>query len=151
MSDFYLNLSNFGQTVTKLKEFRGSVQRRINASATNYAATPMLASAKQKAPVKTGTLKRSLIKVTRKYHHAGVVMTLVGVDKDAEAIVNGRLLRPVKYAHLVERGTRDTAAKPFMRPAFWTNHMAATSRFVQKLRFGVRKEIDRLSTIGKQP
>jgi HK97 gp10 family phage protein len=30
---------------------------------------------------------------------------------------NGQLRNPTRYAHLVEKGTRHSAAKPFLRPA----------------------------------
>jgi len=149
--NFQFTHVNAKQTSKKLKDFRGSVQRRINGSALNFAATPMLNAARSKASKETGALKRSLIKVSRKYHQAGVVMTLVGIDTAAEAIKDGKLRRPVKYAHLVEYGTAHHSARPFIRPAFASTKHIAKNRFFSKLKTAVKKEIDRLAAKGVKP
>ena len=67
--------------------------------------------AKQKCPVKTGTLKRS-------------IRPVVALEKDkAEIVAGGKagmvpgVGTPVEYAAYVELGTRKQAAQPYLRPA----------------------------------
>ncbi len=79
---------------------------------------------RQRAPVETGTLRRSLGQKAGR----GRARQYVVIGPRRQFFERGR--RPVKYAHLVEGGTRPhryktrkgqhpgARAKPFMRPAF---------------------------------
>jgi HK97 gp10 family phage protein len=128
-----------------LQAFRGSVQRRINGAALNFAATPMLSAARRLAPDDSGALKASMAKIRKAYHYAGQVMVIVGPDRHFIRYHKGKKRRPANYAHLVELGTSKTTARPFMRPAFDTTKFIAERRYLQKLRQGVKKETAKLA------
>lgn len=108
---------SFDQLEKNLGELVAKVERQGMREAARKAATPMLQAARAKAPVRTGTLKKSLaVKVkTFKRGKDSTVMAIIGPDRN---VVSEAGDKPVKYAHLVELGTQHSAAKPFLRPAF---------------------------------
>lgn len=104
------------------------------------AAREVRKDARQRTPVRTGLLKRSLdVKV--KTYPSGVVVGVVGpatgfkTDKATGKKVRTKLgekiketgINPVKYAHLVELGTKRSKARPFLRPALDANREKATA------------------------
>lgn len=98
--------------------------------------------AKRRVPVKSGMLKDSLhiggyTKRTPEYKKNGRYGALpkpVGSGKGFGVYIGSTL----PYAHLVERGTRRTSAKPFLRPAVDTKERV----LVKKTEEGVQKAID---------
>lgn len=78
------------------------------------AVEPMREAAAQKAPVRTGHLKHSIVaEVAERRHREGEAT--VGVYA---APGTGLGSQRSFYAHMQEFGTRHHAAQPFMRPAF---------------------------------
>lgn len=77
--------------------------------------------AKRRVPVKSGALRDSLhvggyTKLTPEYKPLGAYGALkgpIGKGKDKGVLIGTTL----PYAQLVERGTKRTAARPFLRPA----------------------------------
>ena len=99
------------------------VQRRVTRQAVNAAATPVLRSARAKAPNRSGLTKKSLGKKVKTYPQSGHVVALVGPKTNVVGEVDGKKHWPAKIAHLVEGGHINsdgstTAPHPFMRPAF---------------------------------
>jgi HK97 gp10 family phage protein len=99
------------------------LDRNVGRSA-RVAMKPVLAAAVNLVPVDDGDLKRSLIISNRK-NRAGNRSVRVGPDTktvvradDSGTIDLGKKKRPANYAHLVELGTVEAAAQPFLRPAF---------------------------------
>lgn len=97
----------------KLDELPDRVFRKVIKKASNRAMSPVLKTAKARAPKETGLLRKSLGKKSKVYKRAGVQVTLVGPRTGfrEEVMVEGPdgLMKdtrdPVKYAHLVEFGT----------------------------------------------
>lgn len=109
-----------------LAKLDGKMQRKFARTATRKSAGPMLKDARKRAPRKgsgkgaTGFLRRSLRLKGKAYK--GVFIVIIGARSEAQQTrPDGRIGKPVKYAHLVEFGTRTQAARPFMRPA-WDAH-----------------------------
>lgn len=98
------------------KKGRGIVQnvRRTKARAIENALVPTVAAARNRAPVDTGALKKSI--------HSDII----GETADT---VEGVLVADVYYAGYVEFGTRKMTARPYMRPAI-TETQANISKII---------------------
>ncbi len=98
-----------------------ATQRRIIRPAVTQALAPINKAAKRKAPVETGLLKKSIGKKVAVVRRTGDIWGGVGIRKGfkQEVTVDGKteMRNPINYAHLVEFGTKNQPAKPFLRPA----------------------------------
>lgn len=112
-----------------LKELGPRVAGRIGDRALKAAAKIIIREAKRLVPIRTGSLKRSI----------------VGVSSGRGRAANQRLVqigfrKPVsRRAHLTEFGTRHSSAKPFMRPALDSQHSAALTAMVEVLADGIAR------------
>ena len=98
--------------------------------------------AKERAPVRTGALKRHLhvggyTKLTPEYRRKGRYGSLPG-PKGQGRNIKMRIGTTLPYAHLVEHGTRHSRAKPFLRPALDANR----GRMLQVIRKKMDKVIE---------
>src|SRR5262245_9956684 len=139
-------LSGVLQALERLKQ---GARNRILRKALTQAARPMTKDARARAPRESGLLKKSIGSVTRT-DKKGFVLVVIGPRtgfKREVKIKKTRVFRqrgsrtvfvakptpdqlvmlrnPVKYAHLVELGTRFRRARPFLRPAFTSNEKGA--------------------------
>lgn len=141
----------FGIKITGEKELRrrlnrlaSAAQRKIVRPAVNVALTPVNKAAKAKAPVKTGTLKKSLGKRVKAYTRTGVVWGGIGPRSGFKWVDDkGHAHNPVNYAQLVELGTQHSAAQPFLRPALDERKAEVLTTLNQKVNEGIQREIRR--------
>jgi HK97 gp10 family phage protein len=123
-----------------LVEMKRSLRNRIIRKAITKASQPIMKSMKALAPRDSGLLRRSIGRRTKTTRRGEVVAVIgprskpsfkqqvrVGGKGKGKRMKGGRLVirNPVRYAHLVEFGTRHSRAKPFMRPAFDANQRQA--------------------------
>lgn len=129
---------SFDQLGANLNELVAKVEREGMRSAVRKAATPMLQQARANAPVRTGTLRESLkVKVkTFKRGKDSTVMAIIGPDRKARSEAGDR---PVKYAHLVELGTVNAPAHPFLRPAFDSTKEQSTQIYADNLKPAIQR------------
>ncbi|WP_312358130.1 HK97-gp10 family putative phage morphogenesis protein [Agrobacterium sp.] len=125
------------------------LKRRLNAipAAVKDAVTPALSKSgaeladtmRRLAPVKTGALRDSITvtlpgQATPPYSQPG---------GSAVALENQVLVTAgnsdVRYPHLVEYGTSDTAAQPFFWPAYRLNKKRLTTRIKRAIRKAVKE------------
>lgn len=105
----WVNIFGDVQVIKNLDRLKTSIQRKALKKAIAKGLVPIRNIARQNAPVDEGLLKKSIkAKVTR------MISGKVYVDPK---IVNEKGDKPAKYAHLVEMGTKNMNARPFMRPA----------------------------------
>lgn len=103
------------------------VQGKIARSASSKSMTPVNKAAKknlrQNGSVESGALVRSIGKKVKQYRTGGTTTTNVGprISSQYDVAWAGRIRKPKKYAHLVEFGTWQSRAKPFIRPALESN------------------------------
>lgn len=127
------------------REFRrlsGATQRRIVRRPLAAALTPILKAAKREVPKQTGSLKKSIGKVVRMFK--GAVWGGVGPRTGGEfAYVDDQGNRhvPANYAHLIEFGTMNTPAKPFLRSAYDKTRTIAFRILASGIMSNLRKEI----------
>jgi len=91
------------EAIEKLKQLKGSVQRRMLRRAMSAALVPMRREYKRAAPKDTGTLRRSVAKKVKVYP-SGRGVAIVGIKRGAKDAKTGR--NPEKYLHLVLFGHR---------------------------------------------
>ena len=103
-----VNITGMDEILKKLKKLPEKIQKRVLTGAVRAGAKPMIKEAKRLAPVKTGTLKKSIGVVKRR-------------SKDKNIIKFSIAPRNKKggwYGFFVEFGTTKMHAHPFMRPAY---------------------------------
>lgn len=141
------------QLLGKLQDLDKKVRKTVLRKATTAAGQVILKRARQgaKQVAELGLLSKSLGKKVKVYS-SGVAVAIVGPrssfrkpavrsrGKWAPAPVRpSGYADPVKYAHLVERGTYRTRAHPFIRPAIegTTAEVLAASESVLKRELGL--------------
>jgi len=130
-----LELTGDKALMRKLETLASTTQRAAVRPAANYAWTPVNKAAKRKAPVDTGALKKSIGKKAKTYGGSGVVWVGVGARVGEEYVKTddrGYKRKPWKYLHIVEWGSADQQAQPFLRPAFDENKDEAERRLIDK-------------------
>jgi HK97 gp10 family phage protein len=98
--------------------------KRAMRKALKAGAAQMIAAAKERAPVRTGALKTSITSSTKLSPKEEVGRTRI-----AASSVGDRRKGPARYALFQEFGTKNQAAKPFLRPAFDAANKAASEAF----------------------
>lgn len=121
------------------------VQRKVLRQAINAGSTVMMKAMRAKAPRESGLLAKSIGKKIRTYKKSGTILGVVGPRSDVVGTYQGKKRRPVKYAHLVEKGhiTKSgqfVPAHPFMRPAFDETQRQVQDSIKSKLAVGVVRE-----------
>jgi len=101
----------------KLKKLPLKAKEKLLTGAIRAGANTVRDEARQKAPVDTGLLKRSIqtIKGNIKYNRLYEVKFFVVTKSKIK--LRG-LQKSAFYAHMIEYGTIKMPAQPFMRPAF---------------------------------
>ena len=128
----------------------GSTQRRVLRPAIRSGASIVNKDAKQRVPVKTKALKKSLGVRMKTYSRNGVIVGVVGPRVGFRTVgENGRVNDPAKYAHLVELGhggPRPAPPHPFLRPALETNRRRVFSQIKRKTAQGIVKLAQKAGT-----
>lgn len=127
-----------------LKTLGDKVQKRILRGAVTAGARPIQRAAKTKAAKESGLLKKALgTKV--KANKNGTVTVRIGPRTNIEGTYKGRKRRPVRYAHLVEKGFIDAkgnfhAPQAYLGPAADEQAGAAINATAAKLSEGIARE-----------
>ena len=95
--------------IETLQKFPKNIQKNVMVGAVRAGANVIRDEARRKVPIKTGTLKKSIVSIQRKAKQ-GEIKFSVTPSKGGK--------NSGWYAHFVEFGTSKMTAKPFMRPAF---------------------------------
>ena len=131
--------------LSRLAAIQASVAKKLLKKAINGGTRTVLRAAKAAVPRKSGLLRRSLGRSVSVDRHTGAVTGTVGprkgygeqVTRDGRSIYSD----PIKYAHLVEFGTRPhgyrtrkgqhpgAKAYPFLGPA-WAQHKEAVRQAI---------------------
>lgn len=129
----------------QLDELGAVLAGKALAQAARKAFAPVLAAAQARAPVDTGLLRDSIkIAVQRPKNGDTVVVVGLKVAAAKGALKLGRkTLSPHWRWHFVELGTRNMAAKPFLRPALDSQAQAVVSSLTTELRASIDRAIRR--------
>ncbi len=141
------------KAIAKLPEV---LQQKVVVGATRAAASVIAADAKEKVPVRTGLLKKSIgvakakKRDTKNGHVKFYVVPKSKISFTAKVTVDGqsgKLKGKVNayYAHMVEFGTSKMAAQPFLRPAYENSADKSIKAFQAYALKRVDKEIAKLA------
>jgi len=121
----------------KFKTLVGKVQKKIARKAIRAGAKIVLADAKNRAPVLSGKLKKSLkVKAIKRSRSTIGVLVQTGTREKLNIPEGSKYYYPAA----VEYGHGGVAAKPFLRPALDTNADRALSTIQRELWNGIRIE-----------
>ncbi len=98
-----------------LKQFPKNIQKNVMTGAVRAGAKPIVKLSRELVPVEHGDLKKS-IRIKKRRIPKGSTMLKFSIHAGGNIRVNGESLRPY-YAHMIEFGTSQMSAQPFMRPA----------------------------------
>lgn len=126
-------------------ELPNRVQNRVMRGAMSAAANPIVKAARAKAPKRSGLTRKAIGKKVKTYRKNHVTVAIIGPRNDVRGRVKGKLHRPAKIAHLIERGkiNRDgtvTPPRPFIRPAYEQNEAESLRVMRTKLGEGIEHE-----------
>jgi HK97 gp10 family phage protein len=137
------------EAIRALQDVDKKLRKKLLRKAVNEASKIVLRAAKGYAPVKTRLLRRSLGRKVKVYSGTGAVVAWVGPRMGFRETVGTRtrgkrkgdpvFANPVKYAHLVERGTKRSRAIPFLGPAGESTQDAARDAMRKILIEGLEK------------
>ncbi len=114
-ADAVVEIKGFDELLAKLDNITRRIRNDILRDALNETGTWIAGLMKAGCPVDTGTLRKSLGRLTRKYHNGAVWVLVIGPNR---SVVKPIGVRATRYAHMVENGTVKMKAQPFMRPAW---------------------------------
>lgn len=143
-------LDGIAEARRNLQHLGEQMRKRILRKAVRAAAKLIEKAAKSHADASkdTGLLKKSIGTVVRVYRGGDKVIAVIGPRVGFRRVIDGRVMDPTKYAHLVENGVKPHAlgkgsslrkktqagqghpgfaAKPFLRPAIDGNKAAANA------------------------
>lgn len=130
-----------------LKGVRGSIKNKAIRISLNKAAAPIKADVVQTAPKRIGALQKSMRIRTRNYKDSAVWVAIIGPKSDYTRKRKGRLIRPVKYASIMEFGSKWIRGRHFIRRA----RAGASSRFSQVFCDELRRRLDELLPDRNKP
>lgn len=114
-----------------------NVQKRVLKGALRAGGRVIAKDAKQRVPVNTGTLKKSIKVVAGKSKQNGALV-FVTTSKGGGAKYDAF------YSHMIEFGTSKMPARPFLRPAFDTTQQETIKAIGDALEKGILKEAAKL-------
>ena len=122
------------------KELSDSAQRGVLRTALRQAAKPVVKEARRRVPVDTGLTKKA-------------IGTKVWLKKDSVATVMIGLRRGMKGSRhflvgLLELGTRNMPARPFLRPALDSQKNAAVTALAKALKARIDKVTAKVAQRG---
>lgn len=134
-----------------LKELDAALAELPKATAKNVlrrvgrkALEPMVAAARDGAPVKSGALRKSMKVASRlSKRQASLHRKMFKSDKASVELFAGASNLP--HAHLLEFGTVNIAPRPFMRPAWDGNHRGMLESIKTDLAIEIEKAAKRLA------
>lgn len=123
--------------------------KRVIRAALNASGKPIVKDARKTVPVRTGMLKKSLGTKTQIFPN-GDGVAIIGPragPKFLKVIKNAKgkevKIRPSRYGHLVELGTINQPARPFLRPALVSAKGKAFNAFAVQFDISLAKAVAR--------
>lgn len=154
------------EVIDRISELSGQVTQQALRRGLYAGARVFRDEARRRVPVRTASLKRSIVAQTRtirvgKDRIPAVVVTIArksfagqatarGTHRVAQGATGGRI-QPRRYAHLVEFGTVRAKPRPFMRPAADTKRREALAAVERVMREEVEKAARRAALKPRRP
>jgi len=107
MLQLKIDVQDVQPLVWKFDQLKGVVRRKILRRANVSSARPTLAEARKTSMFvdRSGLLRKALGLSTKTYS-SGIIVSVIGVNRNIRGIYKGKKRVPAEYAHLVELGHR---------------------------------------------
>lgn len=150
-SDVSLSMEGIEQLTRNLQEIGTKVAKRGPSAAVRAGGSAIVKEMRMRAPVETGSLKKSIGQKVKNYRRAGVVAAIIGARSKRYETRRG-MRNPAYYAHLIELGVKPHRlgrrggvhpgfnARPFMRPAWDAAAPRAREAVIDKMKDTLAKE-----------
>lgn len=136
--------------VTKnLNELIAKVERQGKRDALRKAGRPMIKAIKANAPVDSGNLRRSIKSKIRTSKKDEQVILTIGPDRNTKGTKDGKTVRAVKYANIVEFGSIHRSGTRFMTKAFMSTKMICFDIYHREVKAFIKKAGKKLSKTAK--
>ena len=135
MSNFKFQIQGAKELEQALKRLGPDLERKVAKSAVRAGATVIAKEARLNVPVESGTLRNSIRVVTRSKRVGDAVASVVTRSGKKWRSKN----MDAWYAPLVEFGTKNRPATPFMRPALDTKGGEAIKRMSEVIQKRIAK------------
>lgn len=138
------DLKNIEQMQKKLRQLGTRKALRAPSSAVRAGSSVIIKAARRLVPIDTGTLKKGITQKVKNYRRSKLSISTFGA-RNRKVLTKEGYKNPVRYAHLVEFGTRRGAkANPFLRKAFSQNAAKARDAVINKMKQIFDSEAKRL-------
>ena len=137
--DFSLDFSGLADIARDLETLSRAENNKVLRDATRAGAEVMRDAVVERAPERTGKLKKNVVVVTQKSRRRGEISSGVhirGVNPrtgNSDNTMKASNKRNAFYWRFVELGTSTAPAHPFVRPAFDTRMEEATQVAMQRM------------------
>ena len=141
---FGVGVTGQKQVMKNLSTLAERTQRKILGKVVRRVQKPMVGTARKNLQPhrRTGQLRKSLGTVIRRYKRTMSVWAVLG-PRGGFRVEDHELygtIDPVNYAHLLELGTRNAPAYPFLQPAFQLHQAQAKSSAIAEIAAEIEKE-----------
>ena len=131
-----MKMTGVAETDRRLKALGHKMETKIARQALTAAGKPIIKAARNRlsSSKDTGALSKSLGQRRKNFRNGNTIL-IIGPrrgEKYWKVDGKGKVHKPTKYAHFLEKGTARSAAKPFLRPAIKTKSQAAIQAFKKK-------------------
>lgn len=121
---------------------RTAKKRAITLKAVKAGAKLVQRGAKGSVSRRSGALKQSLgIKSQKGTRGKTLALAIIGARAKVVKVFKGKTIKPAKYAHLVEKGTKHSRARPFLRPALDSQRAAISRVMLETLAVEIQKAL----------
>jgi HK97 gp10 family phage protein len=103
------------ELIANLKRADKKIQKRVLTNAIKASGKPIIKAARSNAPIRTGTLAKSLGSKAKSYNKGNTKAIIIGPRASIVDGYQGKVIRPVNYAHLVEKGFNNVKAGAFIQ------------------------------------
>lgn len=138
---FSTQLLGLNETIKRLSLLDEKLRRKHLKKAVSAGATPTLNAMRAKVAVRTGLLRASLTKKIKSYKGGAVANATIGARSIKLVDKKGKKINPARMVHLVEKGSSNQAAQPFMRPAAEQTKSESISIVAKTLADGIAAEV----------
>jgi HK97 gp10 family phage protein len=139
------NFKSVQQLERNLKLTVEKIERQAKREATSKAATVILKEAKRNTPRRHGHLRKALKRKVSTYKNGEMIIVTIGPDRNYVVSEGTRMIKPVKYAHLVEFGSMHNSPQPYIRPAFDSKKNEALTIYAREIGPAIKRVAKRFN------
>lgn len=128
-----------------LNKLIDKVERQGKRDAIAKAGRPMLRAVKKGVSRRSGSLKKAMKGKVKTFKKGEMIMYIIGPDRRAKNLVNGKTVRAERYVVPEEFGTHQRSGSGFMRKGFDSTKKESFNIYKRELSASIKRAGKRLS------